>query len=342
MEGDATVAEARRKAIETVDDRAPITEPRAKSRSGVKIETPEVSSATSLQRPKSKKRKFGVGRAALLGVVVVALLAAALFAFQRYAWLRQTPLKMVFPPVADRDLIAADVAPFQKYLEDVLHRPVEISVATSYEDLLETVVAGRADVGVLPPNTYVHAKLKDPRIEILASKLIDGSSGSDGEIFVPQTSTAHALVDLKGKRVCFSDPLSTTGYLLPRKAFRDAGLDPDKDIISHISGTHTQVLRDLVNDVCDAGATYSGGYLAADRAGIPVAQVRHFLFTGRTPQDAICGTSTLSASDRKKVQNALFAFDAKKAGTMGGHVERITGFSRSTDHDYDSVREVQP
>jgi phosphate/phosphite/phosphonate ABC transporter binding protein len=347
---DATLVEKRgsggAKVIEVAEGN-PESSRRAKSRTGSGVKPvqhkEEPPSSTALARPKSRaqKRRSTVLRAALLGVAIVALIAGVLVLRSRLSHgPTGTSLRMVFPPVADRELIAADVQPLQQYLQDVLGRPVLISVATSYDDLLQTVVAQRADIGVLPPNTYVQAKARDPRIEILASKIIDGATGSDGEIYVSENSAAKSIADLKGIRFCFSDPLSTTGYVLPRKAMRQAGLDPDKDLVSHISGTHTQVLRDIVDGVCEAGATYSGGYLAADRAGIPVARLRQLAMTGRTPQDAICATASLSPADRKKVQDALFSFDMKKAGTIGGRVERISGFAHSTDKDYDAVREM--
>ncbi len=344
---DTTLVEKRQKPVETVLEQRPI-EPTARTTakrhdeetSGAQQEVP---SSTHLARPKGRQRKRRLAslQAAAIAVVVLLLIGGGVLLRQRIAGPPPgTAIRMVFPPVADRELIVADVQPFQQYLQDVLDRPVTITVAKSYEDLLEIATTGRADIAVLPPNTYVRTRLKDPRIEILASKIIDGSTGSDGVIFVNETSSAKTIADLKGKRFCFADPLSTTGYVLPRIALRKAGIDPDKDIVSHISGTHTQVLRDIVDGVCEAGATYSGGFLAADRAGVPVARVHQLAITGRTPQDAICATATLSDADKRKIKTALFEFDPKKAGTIGGRVERITGFSHTTDRDYDSVRQA--
>jgi ABC-type phosphate/phosphonate transport system substrate-binding protein len=145
---------------------------------------------------------------------------------------------------------------------------------------------------------------------------------------------------LKGKRFCFTDVLSTTGYILPRAALKKAGIDPDRDVITHMSGNHIAVLRDLASGVCDAGAVYSGGYLAADRAGVPVQRLRQIAITGRSPQDTVCAGPNMSDEDKLKIRTALLAFDGKKAGATEGRVERISGFAPAKDSDYDALREA--
>src|SRR5205085_6906019 len=104
---------------------------------------------------------------------------------------------------------------------------------------------------------------KDARVELIATKLVEGSSGNDSIMYVSDVSNITEISGLKGRRFCFSDYKSTTGYLFPRLAFKKSGLDPDKDIVTHLSGSHMQAMRDLISGVCDAAATYSGGFLAA-------------------------------------------------------------------------------
>jgi phosphate/phosphite/phosphonate ABC transporter binding protein len=288
------------------------------------------------------RRRRAVVQAAAIGLVVGLFIAGG-FVVRKYILDAPTgpPLTVAFPSTADRGLVIADLAPLRTYLEEKLHRPVEIDVPDSYEALLDRFLAGQVAVAVLPPNTYVQAKKREPRIELIAQKIIDGASGSDGVIFVHETSKVQSIADLKGRRFCYPDPLSTTGWVLARKALKQAGVDPDKDVIAHISGNHINVLRDIVTGVCEAGATYSGGYLAADRAGVPVAQVKLLANTGRSPQDAICTGPSVSAQDRKRIQDALLSYDPKELGVIGGRVERISGFARTIDGDYDGIRDVQ-
>jgi phosphonate transport system substrate-binding protein len=171
-------------------------------------------------------------------------------------------------------------------------------------------------------------------------KVFDGSNGNDGVLLVPESSATSAAIDLRGKRICYSDTESTTGYLLPRAWLRRQGLDPDRDLTSHMSGNHFQVLRDLDAGLCDVGGTFGGAYLAADNAGVSVSRMRVLAITGRTPHDAVCAGPAADPATTARFQSALLALDPPSdIGTSRiGDSERITGFAAADDHLYDDVR----
>lgn len=288
--------------------------------------------------PPPTRRPWRIPRAALAAVVILALGVAAFLVAKRVMRLSQPGLVMAWAPIAERDMLIADVQPLIGYLEDELGRPIDVQVTGSYDELQQRLAAGTVDIGVVPPALYVLAQHAQPDLEALAVKLVDGSTGSDGALYVDDVSGITELQQLKGKRFCYADQKSTTGYVFPRAALRKAGIDPDRDVISHISGNHIAVLRDLAAGVCDAGAVYSGGYLAADRAGVPVQRLRQLALTGRSPQDAVCAGPKLAAGVRTQLKRALLTYDGKKHGSMDSKVERISGFAPIRDADYDNVR----
>ncbi|MBI1948744.1 MAG: PhnD/SsuA/transferrin family substrate-binding protein [Deltaproteobacteria bacterium] len=250
-------------------------------------------------------------------VAVVALLALGIGAFvggQKLMRMRRPQLVMAWAPIAEKDMLLDDVRPLIAYLEDELDRTIDVQVTGSYDELQQRLAAGTVDIGVVPPALFVLAQKEHPELEALAVKLVDGSTGSDGVLYVDDLSGITELLQLKGKRFCYADQKSTTGYAFPRAALRKAGIDPNRDVISHISGNHIAVLRDLAAGVCDAGAVYSGGYLAADRAGVPVQRLRQLAMTGRSPQDAVCAGPKLSQPMRAQLKKALLTFDGRKSG----------------------------
>jgi phosphonate transport system substrate-binding protein len=174
--------------------------------------------------------------------------------------------------------------------------------------------------------------------------MVDGSTGSDGVILVREDSNVNGLADLRGRTFCYPDRKSTTGFVLARQKLVEAGLDPDKDVVAHVSGNHTQVLKDLTAGVCDAGATYSGGYLAADRAGIPVGRTRVLMITGRSPQDMLVAGPSSTASDRELLQRALLAVQPKQdiGEDTIGTLERISGFVAPRLADYAAIERAIP
>jgi ABC-type phosphate/phosphonate transport system substrate-binding protein len=126
---------------------------------------------------------------------------------------------------------------------------------------------------------------------------------------------------------------------LARAALRAAGVNPDTDIKPRFSGNHTQVLIDLMHGDCDAAGTYSGGYLAADRAGVPVSRTRTLAISGRSPQDVVVASSTCSELDRTLMQQALLSIDPKHdVGSEAlGSLERISGFTLPRIAEYDAL-----
>ncbi len=65
------------------------------------------------------------------------------------------------------------------------------------------------------------------------------------------------LQDLAGKTMCWVDPLSASGYIIPRVELQAAGVDPDNDFEKTIeAGFHNNVIIAVYNGECDAGATY--------------------------------------------------------------------------------------
>jgi phosphate/phosphite/phosphonate ABC transporter binding protein len=252
------------------------------------------------------------------------------------------PLKIVWAPTVDPTLLKSELAPLHKYLSAQLGREVVFMSADSYAAAAELLKRSKADLAMLPPLTYVRTHEEEPRIEPLVMRQFDGSTTSDGLLLVSQrTNAITTLEDLRGKKFCFPDPFSTTGYFLPRTYLRKQDLPPDEFIGEvHFSGDHIQVLRDLLEGRCDAGAAYSGAVLAADRLGIRVSQLRTLAVTGHVPQDVLCAAPDMPPAIRDAVRDALLRLDVQRDFKRPslGDTQRITGFAPVTDHTFDALR----
>ena len=288
-------------------------------------------------------------RRTTMTAVVVAALTCALVTTALLVFFRDrgppvsgTPLTIAWPPTVEPVQHRVELAQLARVLETKTHRPVTITLADNYDDVAARVADGRAAFGVLPPALFVMTRRSHPDIVPIATKMVDGSTGSDGVIVVRQQAGIVAIPGLKGHTFCYPDRKSTTGYVLARKAMREAGLDPDRDVVEHISGNHTQVLQDVTAGVCDAGATYLGGYLAADRAGIPVGRTNQLAQTGRSPQDMFVAAASTSPADRDLLQRALLSLNptADVGEANLGKLERISGFVLPRLDDYDAIEKA--
>ncbi|MCB9688902.1 MAG: PhnD/SsuA/transferrin family substrate-binding protein [Alphaproteobacteria bacterium] len=285
---------------------------------------------------------FAVGLGLLLGVSTLAALGAfaAWWTHEPALVLEGPPVHVSIAPVMDPARLAADHEPIRKYLEKTLLRPVSFDITPSYEDAADGVIDGTVPFAFLPRGTVAYAKAKAPELRILAVKVVDGSASTDGYLVVRREEGAPGSIgELKGRTICLADPLSSTGWRLPRTAIEQAGLVMDQDVKVHASGNHQQVLIDLLDGVCDVGATYSNNFNSADQRGIAIARLRILAMTGTAPHDAFVSGKGADEALANAVQDALVAFDPKRdAGTERvGESELITGFVVPRD-DYLTVK----
>lgn len=254
------------------------------------------------------------------------------------------PQKVGWPPTVDPWLLKEEIQPLQKYLERTTGRPMPIEVTKDYDTTSLALIEGEVDYAILPPFLYVKTKSVEPGIVPLAIKQFDGAAGSDGLLIVPMDSDVQTLADLEGEKFCFPDKNSTTGYMLPRAFFRRNGFEPEEFIGAiHWSGDHLQVLRDLLAGKCEAGATYNGALLPADKLDIKVSMIRTLAVTGHVPQDVFVAGPHVSDESREEILQALVAFDpVEHAGVDKslGETQRITGFVPAKDKQWDTLREA--
>jgi len=238
------------------------------------------------------------------------------------------PIVVSVAPVLAPEELRLEHEPIRLYLEREIGRPVDFQVAPSYELAARKVNDGTVPFAFLPQNTTRQAHDDNPDLAIVAVKVVDGSASTDGYLLVSREGDIKKVDDLVGGVICYSDPLSNTGYKLPRAWLDDQGVDPDA-LVPRFSGNHHQVLIDLIDGACDVGGTHSGNYNTAGQRDVPIAQLRILAITGSTPHDAMVAGPGASRGLVQRMERALLAFDPKKHAGVDrvGDSERITGFA---------------
>lgn len=302
--------------------------------------------APTAPTPRQRKRAltFWIGFG-LLGTILLAIVVAAISkeyiapqvesAQPPIATLKLTgdPLPFGWAPTVDPNVLRGEAAIFQKYFESELEQPVPMVMASDYADLADKVVSGEVAFAAMPPLLFLRTQAKNPELSIIAVKEFDGAIGSDGYLLTLHSSSASSLADLQGKRFCFTDPNSTTGYFLPTMLIKKSGYAPERFVSSiHWSGDHIQVLRDLIDKKCDAAATYSGALQVGDELGVPVGRARVLAITGFVPQDLIVASPKIEPAVRNRFKHILLKYDPPKHSGVPkvGKTQRCTGFSDLT------------
>jgi len=130
--------------------------------------------------------------------------------------------------------------------------------ARSYDELVKLLRAGELDVAWLPPIPF--ARLDE---ENVVRALVCAERGGHDQyvsvLVVRKDSAIQVLNDVRGRRIAWVDPLSTTGYVVPR--MRLAARFPTSSQVfasETFFGSHAAVARAVLEGMADVGATYGG------------------------------------------------------------------------------------
>lgn len=126
----------------------------------------------------------------------------------------------------------------------------------SYEELVRLLRDGTIDVAWLPPIPF--ARLEEERIvRPLVRVERGGGDAFVAVLFARSDGALFRLEDLRGRHVGWVDPLSTTGYVVPR--MRLAARFPGPMFAREsFFGSHAGVVRAVLDGVVDVGASYGG------------------------------------------------------------------------------------
>lgn len=194
-----------------------------------------------------------------------------------------------------------------KALQANLGCTVKLIVTNNYTAEVEAMRAKQLDVGEFGPLGYIFAhKLSNAQpVAVFGTKSHKPVTYTAG-LWVPASSSITTVAELKGKKVAFSDPASTSGNLFPRYALIKAGLNPNKDLTIQFAGGHPQSLLALTNGKVDAAEVNSQQQATAAAAGqFDVTQYREIWKSAPIPNDPITVRGDLSAGFKAAFKTAL-------------------------------------
>ncbi|MBP2638783.1 MAG: phnD 2 [Firmicutes bacterium] len=159
-------------------------------------------------------------------------------------------------------------SPLVSYLEDYMKVKVEPYVATDYNAVVEAMRSKHIDAAMFGPFSYIMAA-KRAGAEVVVVRVGDnGSPTYNSYIIAHKDSKIKILNDLKGRTFAYTDPASTSGYLIPAKVLLDNGITA-KDFASVIySNGHDASILAVKNKRIDAAAVDEMSYARALAKGI--------------------------------------------------------------------------
>lgn len=250
------------------------------------------------------------------------------------------PIIMSFVPSGDTQEIIASGDQLAEMIAEKTGLVIEANVGTDFAAVREAMGAGKAHIGWLNTFNYVLANEKyDVEAGLVTVRF--GSSTYTGQINVRADSGISSLEDLKGKVMCWVDPNSTSGYIIPRIMLKANGIDPDTDFSKTVeAGSHNNVVAQVYNGECDAGATYADARssIEADFPDVKDAVVV-LATTADIPNDSVSFIKDFDQEMRDQIVNALIEIAASEEGQEAlNNLYSIGGLDKADDSFYDIFR----
>ena len=256
------------------------------------------------------------------------------------------PVKMYFVPSEQVDQVLTSGKAIADYLTKETGYVFKTAVPTSYAAVIEAMGSEEADVAWLATFAYVLANERHG-VDVALKTVRFGDHQYRGQLVALADSDINSIEDIAGKSVAFTDAASTSGFIYPSALFEQKGIEIGE---SFFAGGHPQAILAVHEGKTDIGCTYwsparpdgsVGDARRAVRETYPdvVEKVKIVGFTDWIPNDTVSFRKEFPAEMREKIVDALLRYTETEEGkTVLDELYSITGLIRSTDADYDVVR----
>ena len=177
---------------------------------------------------------------------------------------------LIFGAVPDQAGSDSNWKPLEDYIAKKTGLKVVYKPTTDYAALITAAVAGQVDVAAFSGATYVNATNKGAKLDVVAAQITSPGLTTPGYYSDPIVATKNAskitsVAQFAGKKVCFVDPSSTSGFLYPLLALKTAGIDVTptgqdangnptfKDFTAYFAGAHDKSVAAVASGQCDVG-----------------------------------------------------------------------------------------
>jgi phosphonate transport system substrate-binding protein len=196
------------------------------------------------------------------------------------------------------------------YLEKRLGIPVEFQKSTDYTTVIEAMATGKAHMAYLSPFSYILATQKQKLVPMVSPALNGKPFTYKSMIFTNPGTGLHNMDDVKARAkdltLCFADPASTSGHLIPRAYLTSIGLDPKTAFKQTMfAGTHYASVLSVKSGKVDIGCGFALAYDKMMREGmIHEGDLVVLWESDPIVEGPICMRPEVNAAFREKVRQA--------------------------------------
>lgn len=155
----------------------------------------------------------------------------------------EKPLRIAVASVMSSNMTITSYRNVAQYISEKINRPVVLIQRKTYDEVNLLMSSGEADVAFMSTGGYASYRGIN-KVEVLVTQEYEGvdtyyvyivtNNDNDND----NDNDTHSLLDLKGKRFAYSDPLSYSGHIAIAMRIREYGYTSDT-FFSHYAYTHS-------------------------------------------------------------------------------------------------------
>jgi len=274
----------------------------------------------------------------------------------------ENPLIMALAPSANTQELMAGGEAIAAKLTELTGYTIVTTVPTNYAALVEAMGSGNAHIGWLPTVPYIVAYEKGYanvglvtlrsgadhyafEFVVNQARIDDGTFTSyyDAATGANTADVATALAQFDKKRPCYTDPLSSSGYLVPAGFLATNGI---KTLAGAWVQGHPTVVKSVYlspkGEICDFGTVYVDARTAITNDFPDVNDKVAVVYVSDPiiPNDTVSFISTMDPAMRQTLVDALLQIASTEDGLTllknGGY--SIGGLKAVDDSFYDEYR----
>ncbi|MGD9124817.1 MAG: phosphonate ABC transporter substrate-binding protein [Desulfarculaceae bacterium] len=272
----------------------------------------------------------------LFSLVAALTLAGAAQAGDKVDWPKTLKIGLI-PTEGGADILKR-FKPLIEHLEKTLGVKVEGFSASDYAGIITAMSHKHIDFAYFGPKSYTDAADKAGAQAVALELNKKRQPGYTGIIITKKDSGVKSMEQAKGKTFAFTDPNSTSGFLVPNILFaRDLKVKPEKYFKKvSFSGSHGASILAVKNGSVEVAATNNIDLDRMIEKG--QASIDDFNIIWRSdliPGAPMCVRKDLPESLKAAFAGALLMFNSNKAG-----IKKLQngGYAFADDTTYDVIR----
>ncbi len=266
----------------------------------------------------------------------------------------ENPIVIALTPSATADQLTVGGDALAAKLKELTGYEYKVTIPNSYTAVIEAMASGNAQVSFMATFAYLLAKQRDAAdvglvvvrngSSFYGAQFIANVDSGFTSYFDPETNKntadgATALAQFADKRPCFTDPLSTSGYIIPGGLLSQYGVKYKTP--AAVQGHPAVVAALYAGGICDFGTTYIDAR-TSDKTHADVMEKIEIIWRTDNiiPNDNVSFSTTMDPEMRQKISDALVQMGTSDDGleilkNMG---YEIGGFEPAEDSFYDAFR----